>query len=259
MKYCMSGRQPLSVLKKADEVKMQFEDRERIIDYMETLSDKTIILDIPTGIDELNWRLFKAYSEKIDFMLCLHDLKFAAECAENEIKFYWAYPITSYYELKGILALNPCYIFLGAPLSFDLPKVQKITNVPIRLCPNLAYDAYIPRVDGICGQWVRPEDTAVYEQYVSAYEFECDELKREQALLHIYKENGEWPGNLNLLLTNFNVNVDNRALPEEIGEVRVSCGQRCMSNGTCHFCLTGVKFSNAIRKKHYENASKDLN
>lgn len=179
MKYCLSGRQPLSVLKKGDEIKMQFEDRERIIDYIETLSDKTIILEVPAEIQELNWQLFKAYAEKIDFILCLHNLNLASECVANGLKFYWAYPITTYYELRGIIALNPCYLFLGAPLSFDLPKVKGITNIPVRLCPNLAFDAYVPRADGICGQWIRPEDTAVYEQYVDAYEFECDELKRE--------------------------------------------------------------------------------
>lgn len=255
----MSGRQPLSVLKKCDEIKMQYEDKDRIIDYVESLSDKTIILDVPTEVKALNWSLLKAYADKVDFMLCVHDLSYAAVCKENGIKFYWAYPITSYYELRSILKLEPCYLFLGAPLCFDLPKVKSITATPIRLCPNLAYDAYIPREDGICGQWVRPEDTAVYEQYVDAYEFECDELKREQVLLHVYKDNGNWPGNLNLLLTNFGVNVDNRGIPEEIGEIRASCGQRCMTNGTCRFCINAVKFSETLRKHHEQSNSTELN
>lgn len=252
MKYCLSGRQPLSVLKKSDEVKMQYEDRERILDYLETLPDKTIILDVPSEIDNLNWTLLKMYSAKINFMLCLHDLKLVQECKKNEIKWYWAYPITSYFELRGLLALEPSYLFLGAPLSFDLPKIKALSKIPIRLCPNLAYDAYIPRENGIYGSWIRPEDISVYEQYVDTFEFETNELKREQVLLHIYKDNGTWPGNLNLLFTNFNVNIDNRALPEEVGEVRSSCGQRCMQNGTCTFCLTSVKFADIIRKKHYE-------
>ena len=250
VKYCLSGRQPISVLKKGDEIKMQYEDREKIIDYVESLSDKTIILDVPHDVTELNWLLLKAYATQIDFMLCIHDLRLVKSCQEHEIKFYWAYPITSYYELRGILALNPCYLLLGAPLCFDLPKVKMITGLPIRLCPNLAYDNYIPRENGICGQWVRPEDTATYGRYVDAFEFATDELKREQVLFHIYKENEAWPGNLNLLLTNFGVNVDNRAIPEEIGEMRMSCGQRCMSNGTCHFCVTAMQFADAIRKKH---------
>ena len=143
---------------------------------------------------------------------------------------------------------------LNAPLSFSLNKVKTITNIPIRMCPNLAYDAYIPRKNGIYGTWVRPEDINVYEAYVDTFEFIVDELGKESTLLHIYKDNGNWPGNLNLLLTNFNVNVDNRAIPEEIGQYRANCGQRCMGpTSTCHFCETAMNFSNAIRVKHYKD------
>lgn len=238
---------------------MNYEDRERIVDYIEELSDKMIILEIPYDVTAINWQLYKAYANKVNFALCIHNLQLAKECKENNIPFYWAYPITSYYELRGIIALEPCYIILGAPLSFDLPKIKAMTSIPIRMCPNLAYDAYIPRENGICGQWIRPEDIAVYEAYVDTFEFIADELKREQVLFHVYKDNGAWPGNLNLLLTNFGVNVDNRALPEEIGEIRSKCGQRCMLNGTCHFCITSVQFADAIRKKHEQMKADGLN
>lgn len=259
MKYCVSGRQPMSVLKKADEIKVRYEDKDRILDFIEPLSDKTIILDIPKEATELNWTLLDMYAQKLHLILCVEDLTLARDCAEHKIDFYWAYPITSYYELEGILALNPCYLFLGAPLSFSLNKVYGKTKIPVRLCANLAYDAYIPRENGICGQWIRPEDIVKYEQYVSAIEFVAPELQREQVLLHIYKDNQTWPGNLNLLFTNFNYNVDNRALPEELGEMRMNCGQRCMENGHCHFCTTAVKFAEQIRHKHYELKVSDQN
>ena len=126
------------------------------------------------------------------------------------------------------------------------------TKIPIRLHPNIAYDAYIPRENGICGQWIRPEDEHIYDEYVDTFEFITNDLEKEKTLLHIYKDNKYYNGNLNLLFTNFNVNVDNRALPENIGELRANCGQRCMSQGTCHFCENGIKFSNNIRERHYK-------
>lgn len=240
---------------------MQYEDIEKIMDYMETLSDKTIILDVPFDIIGLDWTVLKMYAEKIDFIMCIHNLSIAQECNNNNIKFYWAYPITSYYELRGVVALKPSYVLLGAPLSFDLPNVKSICeNIPIRLCPNMAYDAYIPRENGICGHWIRPEDTGVYSQYVDAFEFRGVDLKQERVLYHVYAENGNWPGNLNLLLVNFGVNVDNRAIPEEIGELRTKCGQKCMTtNRYCRFCINAVKFAEAIRQKHEQQASKELN
>lgn len=119
--------------------------------------------------------------------------------------------------------LNPCYLFLGAPLSFNLNKIKTKYKIPIRLCPNLAYDAYIPRDNGIYGTWIRPEDVEIYADFVDVLEFVCDNLTTESALLRIYQEQKYWPGNLNLLLTNLNVNVDNRVIPEDIGKIRANC------------------------------------
>jgi hypothetical protein len=186
-------------------------------------------------------------------MFCLNDLMLAEECNKRGIKFYWAYPVFSWYELQGLIALHPCYISLTAPLSFSLDKVKKKTQIPLRICPNLAYDAYIPRRNGLYGTWVRPEDIVVYEQYIDVCDFLTDDLNKESTLLHIYKDNKTWPGNLNLLLSNFNINIDNRVLPEEIGTVRANCGQRCMENGTCHFCFQAISFADTIRHKHYED------
>lgn len=259
MKYCISGRQPLSTLKEADEIKMKYEDRERAIDYIQAFPEKTIIITIPKDIEDIEWKLLDVYNESCTLVLCLESLNHVNECNAHNVKFYWAYPITSYYELRGILNLNPYYIFLGAPLCFDLETVQSITGVYIRLVANVAYDAYIPREDGICGQWIRPEDVKYYEPYVNALEFNGVDLAAERTLLHVYKDNQNWPGNLNLLLKNLNYNIDNRALPDEIGPIRIRCGQRCMRNGACHYCHSAFKFADALRKKHYELKAEDNN
>ena len=258
MRYCVSGRQLPSILKQADEIKMKYEDRERIIDYIQMFPDKTIILEIPKGINEIEWKLLDVYAQSIELILCLYDFSHLAECIEHNMKYYWGYPITSYYELRGILDLNPYYIYLGAPLSFDLKHICEITKTFIRLCPNVAYDAYIPRKNGICGQWIRPEDVKEYEPYVRTLEFVASDLTKEKTLLHIYKDNQEWPGDLGILITNFGVSIDNRALPEEFGSIRTTCGQRCMQNGTCHYCISAMRFAEAIREKYNENLKNNI-
>lgn len=252
LKYCVSGRQPRSILKKADEIKLQYKDRDILLDYTQEMPDKTFILYVPKSEIELDWELYRAYSSKVNFILCIENLNMAQLCFENDIKYYWAYPVMNWYELNGLIDMRPQYIILGAPLSFDLIKVKNKTQIPLRLCPNLAFDAYIPRKNGIYGTWIRPEDVKVYEEWIDVLEFITTDLKQEATLLHVYKDNGYWPGNLNLLFTNFNINVDNRGLPEEIGETRANCGQRCMMFSNCHFCETAMKFSNALRKRHFE-------
>lgn len=252
MKYCVSGRQQKSILSQADEIKLQFVDNARLIDYAHDYPDKTIILDIPKDVQEheIKWDLYKEYK---NLVMCIADLRLAGMCNFYGIPFYWAYPAFTWYDLRGLIDFKPCYIVLGAPLSFSLAKVKHLTDIPIRLCPNLAYDAYIPRENGIYGTWIRPEDIGVYEQYVDTFEFLGIDLSQEATLLHVYKDNGNWPGNLNILFKNFDIDVDNRAIPEEIGEFRANCGQRCMETSNCHFCETAIKFSNALRKKHYQD------
>ena len=259
MKYCLSGRQPLSALRQADEIKMKFEDIDRIIDYIKEFPDKTIIYEIPKDIINVDWKLLETYSQMVTLVIALHDLRLIPKCLEYNLRYYWAYPITSYYELWGVLALNPYYIFLGAPLCFDLEHIHNMTGVYIRMCPNVAYDAYIPRADGICGSWVRPEDVKHYDPYVNTFEFIADNLEKERTLLKIYKDDGMWPDSLNILITNLNVDVDNRAIPDEFGALRVRCNQRCMQQGTCHYCHSAIKFADTVRKKYDEMRKKEEN
>lgn len=199
-----------------------------------------------------------AYADKINLKVSLGNLKLVNECIEHNLKYYWAFPITSYYELKGLVDLNVCEIFLGIPLCFDLETCSKY-NIPIRVVANLAYDAYIPHSTGITGFYIRPEDLEVYEKYVSYIEFITNDLGKESTLLHIYKDNKQWPGNLNLLITNLNKNIDNRAIPEEFGEIRANCQQKCMRNNGCHFCESAFYFANEIRKESINRNKENTN
>ena len=69
MKYCLSGRQPLSALKQADEIKMKYEDRERAIDYIQAFPEKTIIIEVPKDIEEIEWKLLDAYNENCSYVI----------------------------------------------------------------------------------------------------------------------------------------------------------------------------------------------
>ena len=267
MRYCVSGRQPYSILKKADEVKVQYRDRDRIMDFVERIPNKTIILEVPGN--EYDWATWQMYDEKFyEFYIALQDLTYAEEYNNHNIKWYWPYPITSFYELGMILALRPSYLMIGAPLSFDLDKVAALAYadgsanpVPLRMICNNARPAYIPETDkikdlGICGQWIRPEDAATYASRVQCFEFDAIDLSEEEVLLRIYQENKEWPGNLNIIIKNLNYNVDNRAIPDEFAEARMSCGQKCWSTSHCHLCPSALKFATALRKAHYERGKK---
>ena len=63
MRFCVNGRQPYSVIKKAEEIKFDYEDRERIFDLIENYSDKVIILNLSHN-QEKEWDTWLMYSEK---------------------------------------------------------------------------------------------------------------------------------------------------------------------------------------------------
>lgn len=250
MRYCLSGRQPIHILEQADEIKMKYADIGRAIDYLHDYPNKTIILDIELT-DTIDWKLLSDLSEN-NLILCIRDLELAESCKKYNLKFYWKHDIISYYELAGVIALEPEYIILGPPLCFSLEKIKAITDIKIRMCPNNAQDFYIPRDNGICGRWIRPEDVEVYDEYVDVFDFISNDMEHERALFKVYAEDKHWPGNLNLLISALNHDVPNASLPEELGEIRANCEQRCMKNNKCRFCIGAMKFSNAIRKSYYD-------
>lgn len=105
MKYCLSARQPDSILKKADEIKIELRDYKAIPEYIEKFSDKTLILDFTDNIpNDFNWELISVYTNEMNgnFYCALNNLDLIPECALRGIKFYYKYPVTSLFELEGL-------------------------------------------------------------------------------------------------------------------------------------------------------------
>ena len=249
MRFCISGKQPFAIINKADEIKFDYEDRERIIDIVENYSNKIVILNVPGN--EADWDSWITYTEKLnEFYIALHRLSRAQEFNDKGIKWYWPYPITSYYELKMIINLAPSYLLIGPPLTFDLSRVvDNASGIPLRMSINSAHPTYLPsdNVNGICGQWVRPEDIDLYATKVQCFEFiETDTLKEEAVLLETYQKR-EWQGNLNLLIKHLNCHIDNRSISRELSKKRMNCGQNCFSGGRCKTCQIEFDFARLLR------------
>lgn len=257
MKFCISSRQEKEYLLKADQIKVEYRDRDIIYDYIELYPNKTIILHLPK--EEVDLELIKSFSEKIDLICSLDNLYYAYKLKELNIKFFYSYPVSSYFELQGLKELGVCYAYIGMPLFFDLPNVIKI-GVPLRAVPNVAYEAYIPRDSGICGQWIRPEDVEIYEKYIDVFEFHTEGLPQERALYRIYAEQKHWPGEMGDIITNFGESdCLNRLVYEDIAQIRISCKQKCQAGHPCDLCRKSVKFGDLVRRYAEAKKEKDLN
>jgi hypothetical protein len=195
------------------------------------------------------------FSEKINLVLCIHDLRLADLCASCGLKWFWAYPIVTYHELKGVADMGAAYLYISAPLTFDLPFVKKY-GIPVRVCANVAHDGYVKRDNGVSGFYIRPEDLPKYEEYIDVIEFRTQELQQERTLHHVYAENGNWPGNLNKLITNLDFDIDNRMIEDVFADSRIRCKQKCMSGGSCHLCERQFRVIAAVRHAYYEEKRK---
>lgn len=256
MKYMESCRQSLVELRNADEIKINYKDIDRIRDFVsaETKYDADFIIYVTREEQEtVDWEMLKSYQPVLNIIIALEDTFFSPKVKELNFPWFWAFPVMSFWELRGILDLKPCQVIIDAPIFFELPKVYeqcKEAHAEIRVVANQCFNKYMPRrtETGVFGVYIRPEDLRYYEPYVQHIEFESDNLSQERALVRIFKQQRAWPGNLNLLFPKFGINVDNRGFDSNFGQRRLSCRQRCQSTGRCRYCRIQVDLINAIQK-----------
>lgn len=215
-------------------------------------SAAAINLYIPKDTD-IDWNIINNYKELLNLNFAVEDTTAIEEIHSKGFKkVFWSYPVSTYYELRGLLDLGVTQVLLDAPLYFSLPTVKSICqHVEIRLVANRCFNGYMKRKDGICGTYIRPEDIETYSRYVNHIEFDTDSLEKELTLYNIYTIDKQWPGNLNILLSYLNYHVDNRGFnnlpnpdndPHYFAKRRINCGQRCQeSPRRCNFCPTVFK------------------
>ena len=238
MKYMVSCRQTKEYLRTADEIFIDYKDKPALSHMIEEdwVNPAEMCIYVPVK-QEIEWDYFNKYKDILKMKFFCENPQVIPVVKAYGYKAAWAYPITSYWELKGILALGVDEVLIDAPLFFDLPTVKKVCgDVEIRINPIKVDNPYVQHEDTIHGTYVRPEDVDEYEKYVSHMDFGKQELEKERTLVKIYKEAKNWPGNLNILLEGLHYNIDNRGFDENFAKRRLTCRQVCQSEGYCHYC-----------------------
>lgn len=260
MKFSMSSRQTAEYLQKADEIKVQWRDRNIIPDLFEKYPDATINLTryFQDSQDEIDWKQISTYNilSKGKFVLGLTMTNEMIEARANHYNFYYLSAIRTFQELNEMANFGVCRIRLGAPLFFQLDKVRKVYSGPIYAIANMASnDSIFERADGVCGLWIRPEDIPIYKPYIELIEFVGNQ-KQEQALYRIYTEQHAWSGELGMLVQDLNYSCTNRMIPPSLAETRLTCGQKCQENGRCHLCYRMFDLANPDKIRNYLDAVK---
>jgi hypothetical protein len=261
MKYCLDSRCADNYLEKADSIKVQWRDRTTIYDLVEKFPEAEIVLQfiITQMQEEFDWHEIQGYNDICQGRLvcAMPSYELCEECKNRGIKFYYGFPVTSFWELEGLKNLGVCYVRLGVDLFFQMNAVKKI-GVPVRAIANVAYNDGLPHRDGICGQWIRSEDVDLYKDYVDVIEFEDANPRKEEALFRVYAEHQYWTGNLNPLITNLNFDATSRLISPKITEARLNCRHVCASGGSCQICRRAFELAQPEKIRNYiAETSKD--
>ena len=237
MKFCLSSRQTDEYLKQADEIRVQHRDYRQIYDLFDKFLDATIILNCQNFTDE---KFVKALKEFVvlapnRLILSLFSYEDLDTAKEFSVPYYIIHPVQTLDQLYALKDLGVCYALLDNQVIHQLHEA-KIVGVPLRAIPNIAHLDGIPRVNGITGNWIRPEDLDAYSIYIDALEFGSQPERREQALFRIYKNEHSFPGELSRIVQDLNELGENMYLNSEWTQQRMNCGMTCSSSKNCTLC-----------------------
>ena len=238
MQFCLNSHCSAHYLAKCDQIRVRYSDRETIPDLYHKYK-KPILLFPPNDSEEYDWPKlvqFDTICQKQFYLVCasVDDITIAKE---HGLRYFMLGEATSAWELRALIDLGCEYAYVGAPLFFDLGSVRELP-IKLRAIPTLAYNHNLPRKNGVCGKWLRPEDLDKYEDLLDTIEFEFCPVEREQTLFKVYAEDHQWPTRLDILVSDLGSDAINRYIAPELIQRRLTCRQTCQGDGICHMCET---------------------
>ena len=242
MKFCLSSRQTPEYLKQADQIKVASRDYKQIYNLIEEYPDKEIILNYQ-NLTEDTLKEFKTLS-KGNLTLCLFSIEDLPITKKLGIPFYFSLPVTTLDQLKAVKNLGVRYALLDNTITHQL-HYAKMIGVPLRLIPNLAHLDGIPREDGVCGNWFRPENVDDYSIYIDTIEFGLQPERREQTLFRLYSKDKQWSGDLGRIVQDLNYIGNNLTIDNNLILRRMNCEMKCAYTN-CTLCYDIMKISDAI-------------
>ena len=241
----------------ADELKIKYNRADRTLEqFLQKYIDKSIIIDTTKSEDfnEQDLILFSAFKEKYNNFKILIDYRnqeILNIVLKEKIPFFFSNFITTIDEVHGLIKYHPTDMYICEQLGFSLDRVSKLlhnNNVKVRVIPNICQSSY-PDTPSIKTFFIRPDDIAVYSQYVDVFELFSDQL-RVQVIYEIYKK-GKWIGQISEIIPSFKQELRGDQLLNIFGDIRLKCKKRCMYNpSSCSMCNLFMNFSNTLKDKN---------
>ena len=266
MKYCLKYTNICTKLNKCQEISIKYIEDKGLVDFMKKYSSQRIILRVdPSEFSHGEVRkliaIKKQYPEyNFAVALACSDATLMPWFVQEKIPFFINRPCRSWEEFNWLLKQGVSDINISGPLGFEMEKVNRVLNsldrkVIIRATANKVENA-MQQTDTLVGFYIRPEDVAVYENYIDVLEFEG--LEHQDAFFSIYSEQKTFIGNLNQCIYGIEEKVDNKGLVTLFGERRRDCGRQCLSGGRCRRCYDLVEIAKPMGDRAREKILETL-
>lgn len=264
MKYSVNYSNKIN-LNDFDEIIIKYEDQnQELIDFLEEHQAQEIVLlveNVIQFIEEEHWRLINAiYEEHQNFSVCLHALhkftEFSTEelRAVGELKMPWftGKLVSTFDQLNYLLSIGASQVYIVEDLGFDLQRAKRVCSsrhAKIRVFPNVAQSS-VHMTPALKKFFIRPEDLQLYSDVVDIVEF-WGPTDRQAILRRIY-DKGRWPGDLNDLILDLNYSIDSHRILAQFGEVRKTCGRKCMKGSSCAICEKISDIAQKLKSAHIQ-------
>lgn len=209
------------------------------LEMLNSLLDDKLFIKLPFTLDGYN------FSEKLQ---------------ENNIKYYFNYPIDSYIKLRWIFEKTKATdIYISDDLCYNLEEVSKMCHdngVSIRMVLNRIPSSFPFAGELYDAPIFSPQNFKTLSLYIDTAEFDCWDGDRylwnkfEIQYRRWFKDN-KWNKQLNYLNNDVMMDFPNYFINPDLMNSRIKCKHRCMTNvsSPCSKCNRYIQQAQYINNK----------
>lgn len=268
MRYCLNYNKTLKkeIFSKINELIITYQENDmELLGFCQKYKDKRIIVDVQdfdifkqsNGINKIKG--IKEAIPELNITLRIPCLKENFDlCKENNISFFCNRFANNWEVFRGLINEGVSDIYITEELCFSIKQCAEIAhskNIYIRVFPDIAQSSWFYE-KSITKFFIRPDDLIQYEPYVDILEF-IGHSENQSAICEIYQSQ-KWAGPLKEIITDFNLDIDNRTIVPRFAQNRLSCQKRCLKGSSCNICETILKLSETLKNKNIVVRNKKL-
>lgn len=268
MKYAVVYNKNFKYLTSIDEILLYWSTKDDIISYVDekyfpkqriiiTIEEKDLEEEFDNILTTLKELKEVHNNISVRFEYFTPSLDILEQFKTAEIRYFFNQFCSSWDILYCLASLGASDVYVTEELGFDLMRVSafcQARKIKIRVYPNVAQTngkyGITRQMPDIKKFFIRPEDTQIYNKFVDVFEL-WGNAERINILYEIYKQE-QWLGNLRLLISDFNSDIQNSGFMSHFAKIRTNCRKKCLQgNRKCEICPTMASISKMMSENGF--------